>query len=238
DALVAAYQVSGDSEFLKEAVALAEIVIVNYREPKSGMIRNRESERTPGIPLTHASEAQAIYDQPMPALQAQAALAMRALARITSNDRYDKFANDLIAPLPAIAGSVAGSMLGTVGLALEDRADEGAAVIIAVKSDDRRADAMFQAAIGVYRPGKTLSRISSNAADSPNIRPEVRAMVEAVADRGAPLAFVCAGKACSTPAATPEQLREALEHFKVAELAKSLAVPLPPSAASLATTSP
>jgi len=53
----------------------------------------------------------------------------------------------------------------------------------------------------------------------------MRAMYEAAAHSDQPLAFVCAGTACSKPSTTTNQLRIALSDFQVNEIGRSLAIP-------------
>lgn len=223
NALLEAYQASGDEKYLKEARSLAEIIISHYRD-HTGLIVNRSSSSDHGA-LGAVGGPQVMYDQPMPSIQAEAAHALRTLAKITSDSRYSKVAEGLLAPAPHMVGSAADATLGSLGLALEERADGGATVAIVGISDDPRTQSLVAMALNTFRPGKVIIRIDPSQARHAAMPAAVRAMYEAAADRKEPLAFVCAGTACSKPSATTDELRTVLGDFQVDEIGRSLAVP-------------
>jgi uncharacterized protein YyaL (SSP411 family) len=177
-----------------------------------------------------------MYDQPMPSIQADAAHALRTLAEITSDPRYSKIAETLLAAAPRMVGSAADANLGSLGLALEEQADGGATVAIVGRPDDPRTQSLVGMALGTFRPGKVILRIDLSKSKHAALPATVRAMYEAVADRKEPVAFVCAGTACSKPSTTTDELHTALSDFQVSEIARSLAIPS--GSAEAATNSP
>jgi uncharacterized protein YyaL (SSP411 family) len=124
-----------------------------------------------------------------------------------------------------MVGSTADATLGSLGLALEERADGGATVAIVGTSDDPGTQSLVAMALSTFRPGKVILRIDPSKAKHAAMPAAVRAMYEAAADRNEPLAFVCAGTACSKPSTTTDELRTALSDFQVDEIGRSLAIP-------------
>jgi uncharacterized protein YyaL (SSP411 family) len=222
NALLDAYQTSGEEKYLEEACSLADLVAGRYRD-RGGLIVNLTANSHPGA-LAATSGPQVMYDQPMPSLQASAAQAMRTLGEITSDSRYLKLADALLAPAPRMVGSATDASLGTLGLALEEQTDGGATVTIIGRPSDPRTESLAEMALSTFRPGKVVIRIDPTKAKNAAMPPVVRAMYEAAVDRNEPLAFVCAGTACSKPSTTTAQLHTTLGQFQVGEIAQSLAV--------------
>ena len=120
----------------------------------------------------------------------------------------------MLRPASSRIGAFAGSNNGELGLALEARADGEAVVVIAGPDNDSRTAQLLQIALATYRPGKVVIRVASG--DKTAQLPEVmKAMYGAAAHRDAPLAFVCAGTACATPAASADALSKAIRDFAV-----------------------
>ena len=233
-ALLDAYEASGDEKYLKEARTLADLVCTRYRD-HAGLIINLPTKSEQSA-LAPPGGAQVMYDQPMPSVQASAAQALRTLGEITSDSRYLKIADALLSSAPRLVGSSGDPTLGTLGLALEEHADGGATVAIVGSPGDSRTQSLVQMALSTYRPGQVVIRVDPAKAKSAAMPESVRAMYEAARDRDDPMAFVCAGTACSKPSTTTEELRRALSQFQVREIAASLAVPSP--SAQAATNSP
>jgi uncharacterized protein YyaL (SSP411 family) len=232
-ALIDAYQISGEEKYLKEARALADLIAAKYRD-RGGMIANRSGD---GRAFAEHTSVQAIYDLPLPSVQASAARAMRSLGELAFDGRYTKIADALLAPALATAGSGAGASLGTLGLALEEHADGGATVAIVGNPRDPRTQSLAETALSAYRPGKVVMRIDPSRAKRGAMPESARAMYAAAADRNSPLAFVCAGSACSRPSTTTEQLRRAIGEFQVSEIARSQSIE-PAAREASTTTSP
>ena len=124
-----------------------------------------------------------------------------------------------------MVGSTADASLGSLGLALEEQADGGATVAIVGHPDDPRTQSLVGMALVTFRPGKVIMRIDPSKAKHAAMPAAVRAMYEAASDRKEPVAFVCAGTACSKPSTTTDELHTALTDFQVSEIARSLAIP-------------
>ena len=161
---------------------------------------------------------------------------MRVLGELTSEDRSLKIPDSLCSPPRRLVGSAADSMLETCGFALNERATGEATTAIVGNPKDARVQAMPHAALSTFRPGKVIIRIDPAQAKQGAMPPPIRAMYEAAADRNSPLAFVCAGSACSRPSTTADEVRATLEQFLVADLSRTIA--LPASGREPATSSP
>ena len=70
-----------------------------------------------------------LFDHPMPSIQAAAAIALGTLSALTADQRYDNDAKTLLAAAPDRVGADAGTAIGTLGLALELRAERPARLL-------------------------------------------------------------------------------------------------------------
>jgi uncharacterized protein len=214
NALLDAYQSSGDRKYLDRAASLGALVFEGFRDPATGMLKSR-APATPGTVLTEASPlAQVFYDDPTPAIQAAAAEAFQTLAALTSDPSDLAKADQLLRPATTRIGSFAGPNNGALGLALEQRANGEAVVAIAGRDSDSRTADLWRVALATYRPGKVVIRVASG--DQAAKLPEtLKAMYAAAAQSDAPLAFVCAGTACATPSSTANALAKTIRGFAV-----------------------
>ncbi len=215
DALVDAYQFSAEQKYLSAARTLAAIILEKFRLRDSGLIVNRDANSNKlSIKLSQPG-GNAFYDMPMPSVNATAAIAIAKLTKIMSDDSYAKAANDLISSAPAFAGTMLSSSVATLGLALENRANGYAEIVIVGPGGDNRAGELWQTALATYRPAKIVTRISGRNAGN-TIPAAAQAMFAASAGRDTPLAFVCAGTACATPVEVPDKLADVIKRFGVA----------------------
>jgi uncharacterized protein len=213
-ALLDAYQASGDRKYLDRAASLGALVFEGFRDSATGMLKSR-APATPGTVLTQAAPlAQVFYDDPTPAIQAAAAQAFQTLASLTSDQSYAAKAEQLLRPASSRISAFAGSNNGELGLALAERANGEAVVAIAGPDNDSRTAVLWRIALAAYRPGKVVIRVASG--DKTAQLPEaMKAMYEAAAQRDAPLAFVCAGTACATPASSADALSKTIRGFAI-----------------------
>ena len=214
NALLDAYQASGDGKYLDRASTLSAIIFEGFRDSSTGLLKSR-APATPGTVLTQAAPlAQVFYDDPTPAIQAAAAQAFQTRASLTSDESYAVKSEQLLHPALSRIGPFAGASNGALGLALEERVNGEAMVEIAGPDHDSRTAELWRAALATYRPGKVVIRIASKdkAAQLPET---MKAMYEAAAQRDAPLAFMCAGTACAAPAGSADALSKTIRDFAV-----------------------
>lgn len=214
-ALLDGYQATGKQAYLDEASALAKLIFTSYRDPESGLLRN-----TTAAPKGSALEAigagpQVLFDQPTPSPQAVAGMGFYQLAAITGKKIYSEQADQLMRVAPKLVAARSGPMLGSIGLALEER-DVGETVIAVVGDPrDERTRMLLRAARKTYRPGKVVLDYDSSSTRAGALPEAARAMFDATRDRSAPLAFVCAAAACANPVATPDSLVGVIRTFGV-----------------------
>jgi uncharacterized protein len=215
NALLDAFQSSGDARYLAQARGLARLIEKEYRDPKSGLLQDRDVALSGTVLQAAANGAQVLYDNPTPSVQASAAIAMMKLAAITSDDRYLKLAAELMAPAISLANDSAGASLGTLGLALDQQIHGETIVAIVGDKNERELASLLDAALATYRPGKVVVRIDGPRARAGDLPAPAAAMYSAAAKDAGPLAFVCAGTACANPARSAAQLVHTLESFGV-----------------------
>ncbi len=216
DALLGAYQATGDAQYLDQARSLAGIIARQYRDPKSGLIRDRDVALAGTVVAPAAGNGHALYDDPDPSVQASAAALMMKLGAITSDPADTKLATQLLAPAVAMANDASGASLGTLAMALEGETRGETDVAIVAGGNDHAARAMLDAALATYRPGKVVIHIDRASARKGRLPPAMAAMYHAAAKHDGPLGFVCAGTACANPARTPSELAHTLSTFAVA----------------------
>ncbi|HEY6393973.1 MAG TPA: thioredoxin domain-containing protein [Candidatus Binataceae bacterium] len=223
-ALVDAYQVSNDAKYLDQARSLADLIEKHYRDSPSGLLVSRGGAQKESAMAHAGASVNVLYDQPVPSVQADAAITIYALAAISGEQRFAKEANDLLHSGAALAGSAAGSTTGTLGLALEEQHQGAAVIAIVGNAGDRRASKLSEVALDTYRPGKIVMYLNpdrSQPAGGPALR---QAMSAAASHRNGPLAFLCAGAACANPTGDPARLRDLIRDFGITrEAAKTAA---------------
>jgi uncharacterized protein YyaL (SSP411 family) len=214
-AIIDAYQFSADEKYLVEARMLAAIILKNFHADGSSLLVNRETEDAGTVIGQSQASGQVFYDMPTPSVQATMAIATAKLGLVTGDDSYTKAANVLMASAPAMAGSMLSNSVATVGLDLEYRANGDAMVAVAGPHTDTRAAALWKTALASYRPEKIVMRIGSDSGAAKAMPGAAQAMFASSAEKGVPLAFVCAGTACATPVGTPAKLAEVIRRFGV-----------------------
>ncbi len=122
EALTAAYEGSGEPRYLDHARKLADLIMKQFRDPASGLLRNRAPADTETVLVAMQASSDALFDHPMPSVQATAAIALDRLAALTSDKRYTGDAAKLLAAAPDRVSPDAGTSAATLGLAIEERA--------------------------------------------------------------------------------------------------------------------
>jgi uncharacterized protein YyaL (SSP411 family) len=219
NALIDAYQFSAEEKYLAEAQKLAAIILKNFRVKGSSLLVSRNAEDADTVVGQASASGQIFFDMPTPSVQATMAIAAAKLALVTGDENYSKAANELMASAPAMAGSMLSTVVATVGLALEHRANGEATVAIVGPDGDASGAALWKMALASYRPGKVVMRIESGSGAP--MPAAARAMYESTTAKGNPLAFVCAGTACATPVTTPAKLASIIRTFGVNGIEKT-----------------
>ena len=206
DALLAAYQSSGDQRYLDQSKTLADLIIRDYFDSGSGLLREHERSLA-GTALSIApSGADAFLDRPMPSPQALMAMAAQTLAIVDSKSNYASVAAKLIAAGTAINPDEA-SLAATFGIALEHQIRQRTLIVIVSGRADARTGALREAALASYRPGKTVITVDQTSAAGLHLPEMVEAVLSSRMRRdAAPAAYVCSASACANPVTTPGEL--------------------------------
>ncbi|MGH7949363.1 MAG: hypothetical protein ACREQF_09080, partial [Candidatus Binataceae bacterium] len=214
-ALLDAYQASANKSYLDESKSLAQLIFTSYRDPQSGLLRNKTAAPKGSALETIGAGPQMLFDQPTPAPQAVAAGALYQLAAISGNKLYRERADELIRVAPKTIEARSAPTLGALGLVLEQR--ETGDTVIAVVGDprDERTRLLLRAARKTYRPGKVVLSYDASSTRSDTLPEAARAMFEAARDHGSPLAFVCAGTGCANPVASADALAGVIRTFGI-----------------------
>jgi uncharacterized protein len=130
EAMNAAYRATATPRYLDEARALAALIMKRFCDPVSGLLQDRETADAGTVLAAVKADPSVLFDQTMPSVQASAAMALKDLAALTKNNRYDQQATKLLDSAVARANPDAG-LAATLGLALEQRAHAGADAALA-----------------------------------------------------------------------------------------------------------
>jgi uncharacterized protein YyaL (SSP411 family) len=215
DALLDAYQATGDAKYLGAARNFAGIIAKTYRDPKSGLIHDRDMALAGTVIAPQAGDAQALYDDPTPSVQASSAAVMMKLGAIEADSGDTKLGTELLVPAVTMASDASGASLGTLALALARQTHGETDVAIVASGSAPGADALLNAALATYLPGMVVIHIDRASAGEERLPQAMAAMYRAAAKDKGPLAFVCAQTACANPARTPAELVHTLMTFAV-----------------------
>ncbi|HKD68994.1 MAG TPA: thioredoxin domain-containing protein [Candidatus Binataceae bacterium] len=211
NALLAAYQVSGQSRELKRAEEIAQIILKDFCDSQSGAIRNAgradEQETAAGRWL---DGVESYFDGEVPSVQGVAARDFAILDALAPDHGYDQKSTALLAHAPVSVG--AALMLATVGRAIAERMHGYALLVVDGSPGDAATLPLLNAAQSAYRPGKVLAWIDPQS--NPGIGPLAAAQLLAPdPDLHDAFAFVCAGNVCTARVTTPKELTALIDSF-------------------------
>jgi uncharacterized protein len=213
-ALVDAYEDSGDERYRHDALKLSTVISTIFRTSGSGLLVNRDPAEQGTVLAEVIEDRSALFDLPTPSVQGTAALAMRKLAMLSGDDSLSKSADRLMASAPAMAGTSISTAVATVGLALEQRAHGVAGIAVVGKQSDPQAVALWNAALGTYRPSKVTMRFNAGQTGA-GFPAAAQTMFAASASARSPIGFICAESDCSHPASDGDQLADLIKSFAV-----------------------
>ncbi|MDR7587178.1 MAG: thioredoxin domain-containing protein [Armatimonadota bacterium] len=204
-ALLDAYETTGQARYLRVARLVADLMLRDYWEGTGFRDVPRDASG-PGTDLPHIP----VQDAPTPAANAVAARVLLRLSRLFHHLPYREAAEDLLrAWAPALAPHAV--FASTLLLAVDDLLTEPAHVTVVGPLDDWRTAGLHAAARRTYRPDKIIS-VHGDGQDVP-LPPVVQAMATAARQ---PTAYVCAGTACAPPVTDPQVLADTLATFGTA----------------------
>ncbi len=190
-AFVALHQASADARWKDAALALADAILAELRDPETGgLFAHTEDPHAVGV----------FRDRPIPIEDnAIVARALLALSRLADRDELRDAALSMLRACgrPAELRAL-GRMIGEYLLALE-LASSGNVVLSVVGPEDARTAALHRAALAFADPTRLVELARPGASRYPY--------------PGEPAVFLCSGESCSMPITDPDALDDTARAF-------------------------
>ncbi|MBI2871231.1 MAG: thioredoxin domain-containing protein [Candidatus Omnitrophica bacterium] len=210
-ALVLAFEVTGDWNYLGTAESLMQLCLDHYWDKSSGGFLDRDP-RLKGAGRLLESPQRVITDSPTPSGNGVAAQVLLKLYYITGKEDYRNWAQKT---LEAFTNEVSGAGIfaASYAIALHHFYQPPLHAVIVGQKDSPLTGKLIQSFHAVYRPGKILTLIDPQDAGKHPLPEVVRAQIQATVPE-VPTAFVCAGTSCAPPTQDPLKLEELVASFK------------------------
>jgi uncharacterized protein len=206
-ALLDAFETTLDSRYFIAAQKTMDLAIARYGDAEGGGFFDRPSDAAPmgGLDVRRKP----FQDSPTPGANSIAAIALIRLHAFTGDERYRALAKKTLEAFAGIAPQY-GLFAATYGLAATLFAHHPLQVVITGPANDPLAQALEEAAHGVYRFGKSVLRITPGTSLSHLAGALKDTLPHLPADK--PLAIICSGQSCLPPTSDPAQLTALLEN--------------------------
>ncbi|MFI5059286.1 MAG: thioredoxin domain-containing protein [Candidatus Acidiferrales bacterium] len=206
-ALLDAYETTLEPRYFHAAQKTMDLAIARYGDAEGGGFFDRPSDAAPmgGLDVRRKP----FQDSPTPGANSVAAIALIRLHAFTGDDRYHAFAQKALEAFAGIAPQY-GLFAATYGLAATLFARHPMQVVITGRADDPAAQALEAAALGVFRFGKSVLRVTPETPQLHLAGALKETLPHLPADK--PLAVVCSGQTCFPPTSDPAQLTALLEN--------------------------
>jgi hypothetical protein len=210
-ALLEAFQVTGETRYLRTARELMDRVLSTFWDSSGGGFFDLRPEPTAAGLLKRPSKS--FEDRDSPSSNAVAALALDQLAYLTNVPLYRERAEQL---LKAFAGTApgAGRFAAGYALAVDLHLHPPAHAVIVGSTADPRTRALWQGALGAFRPGKIVAAYDPAHLNPADLPPAVAAAIRNTRAMGVPQAYVCVATACSLPTADPQEVSTLVRTFQ------------------------
>lgn len=193
------YEVTGEPSRVALARALVERMVDAFWEEGEGFFF------TPKDGETLITRAKDPYDNAVPSGASMACRALLRLGALVDAKYTDMGEKELLRLAPA---AVANPMGYGQTLCELDRLVRGSVDIVLVgPRDDVRTKALANAAFARWLPNRTVAWLDASNEAS---RAACTLLAEGKEPKSTPVAYVCRGRTCSLPVATPDELRELL----------------------------
>jgi uncharacterized protein YyaL (SSP411 family) len=201
---------SGDIEFYRAAVKLADAMIARFHDRTAGAFYDTPAPQTGELPLgALTTRRKPLQDSPTPAGNPTAASALLRLEPLSGRAEYREIAEDTLESFSGIVEHL-GLYAGSYGLALERLLLDPMQIVIVGSGPG--ADRLEATAVAGFAVNKTVIRIAPEKL----VRGELpEALSETVLNVPAPAgastwALVCRGRSCLPPVTDAEALLAAL----------------------------
>lgn len=211
DALLAAYEVSGQSRELARAEEIAQVILKQFKDPDGTVIRNAKATEDATVAERWLDGVESYYDGEMPSVQGIAARDFAVLDALAPDHSYDQSSTALLAHAPVSVG--AALIVATVGRAIAERAHGYSLVVIDGSPNDSLTLPLLGAAQSAYRPGKVVAWLDPSQS-SPGIGPLAAAqLIARDSEFHGAFAFVCTTNICTDRVTTPKELKDLINSF-------------------------
>jgi uncharacterized protein len=209
-ALLDAYEATLDSRYFAAAQKTMDLAIARYADAENGGFFDRPADAGPmgGLEVRRKP----FQDSPTPGANSVAAIALIRMHAFTDEQRYRDFAQKTLEAFAGVAPQY-GLFAATYGLATTLFANHPIQVVITGNSNDPDAQALEEAANGVFRFGKSVLRVTPGTQLAALTGALKETLPHLPPDR--PLAVVCSGQTCLPPTSDPAQLTAYLENGAV-----------------------
>ena len=196
DGLVDLFQVSGEVRYLKEAKRLADLMITEFWDEENGGFFFTANDHEELIVRTKD-----FYDNATPSGNSVAADVLLKLAKLTSDEKYERFASTVLR-LAAAQLKRHPQGFGRTLSAIEFFLGDSKEIVLMGDEDGNLGREVWSE----YRPGKVV--VPANGSTESEMIPllQGRAAID-----GKPTAYVCENFACRMPVTTVEELKEQLQ---------------------------
>ncbi len=205
-ALLDAYEATLDRRYFDLAVRAMALALEQYGEDAGGGFYDRSSSAAPmgGLDVRRKP----LQDSPMPAGNSVAAIVLDRLYGYTGESRYHERAQSTLDAFAGVAPQY-GLFAASYGLAALLHARHTLQVVVTGRSGDPAADRLEKAALGVYRFGKGVLRVTPERLAENALPPALEQTIPHLKADVAQ-ALVCVETTCHAPTSEPEKLAELL----------------------------
>jgi uncharacterized protein YyaL (SSP411 family) len=205
-ALLDAWETTLDSRYLETAKRAAQLCIERFADPDGGGFFDRAKDSAPlgGLDVRRKP----LQDSPTPGANSVAAMMLDRLAAVTGEKLYSDFAEKT---LEAFIGSMPqyGLYAANYALAALLHSRQPIEAVITGRTEDAGAVDLARCAVGIYRFGKIVLRITPEGIVKAALPAVLRETVPHL-DATAPRAVVCVGNTCHPPTNSVQELASML----------------------------
>ena len=199
-ALVHAYRVTGQGDYLDAAGVLGDYILKRLTAEDGGLLTVAKTDSTgPAV----VEPTRSWDDAPVRSAASVAAQTLIDLAYLTGKDEYAAAGVQALGSFAEAAGRRWGTFLGGYAVATDHHVNGSRTILVVGPAGEDATQALAAAARRAYVPGATV--LSLDPARSAHAK-RIEQLGYAAQDR--PVAYVCRGKVCLAPVYTPEELAE------------------------------
>jgi hypothetical protein len=215
-ALLDAYEVTLEGRYFAAAERSTKLAIEKYGDAEGGGFFDRAADAPPmgGLDVRRKP----IQDSPTPGTNSVAAMVLDRLYAYTGNALYRECAEKTLEAFAGLAPQF-GIFAASYGLAALLHARHPLQVVVTGASSDPKARALEQAAVGIYRFGKVVLRVTPERLATNSLAPALKETIPHLRADAAQ-ALVCVETTCLPPVAEAAKLSALLTEVAVGAVAR------------------